>query len=104
MEIMPIASGSTGNAYRVMPRIQSLGAQGYTVIFSTHEPNQALRYANRVLALSGGSVLADGIPETVLTEELLSALYGVGVAVRAVRVEDSEMQVSIPYDRKEGAR
>ena len=99
----PTANLDYGNAFRVMQRIQALGAQGYTVIFSTHEPNHALRYASRVLALSGGSVLADGVPETVLTEELLSALYGVGVAVRSVRVEDSEMQVSIPYDRKEGA-
>ena len=100
----PTANLDYGNAFRVMQRIQSLGAQDYTVIFSTHEPNQALRYANRVLALSGGSVLADGAPETVLTENLLSTLYGVGVAVRTVCVEDSEMQVSIPYDRKEGAR
>ena len=99
----PTANLDYGNAFRVMQRIQALGAQGYTVVFSTHEPNHALRYATRVLALSGGSVLADGVPGAVLTEELLTALYGVGVAVRSVRVEDSEMRVSIPYDLKEGA-
>lgn len=100
----PTANLDYGNAYRVMQRVRSLGAQGHTVIFSTHEPNQALRCANRVLALSGGSVLAEGAPEAVLTEELLTALYGVGVAVRTVCVEDVETRVSIPYDRKEGAR
>jgi len=94
----PTANLDYGNAFRVMQRIRSLGAQGYTVIFSTHEPNHALRYASRVLALSDGGILADGAPETVLTEELLSALYGVGVAVRGVRVEDSELRVSIPHE------
>ena len=62
--------------------VRALGAAGYTVLFSTHEPNQALRCAGRVLALKDGSVLADGRPEDVLTEETLSALYGVPVAVR----------------------
>lgn len=100
----PTANLDYGNAFRVMQRIRALGAQGYTVIFSTHEPNHALRYASRVLALSGGSVLADGAPETVLTEKLLTALYGVGVAVRGVCVEENELRVSIPFERKEGAR
>jgi len=100
----PTANLDYGNAFRVMQRIQTLGAQGYTVVFSTHEPNHALRYATRVLALSGGSVLADGVPGAVLTEELLTALYGVGVAVRGVRVEENELRVSIPFERKEGAR
>ncbi len=100
----PTANLDYGNAFRVMQRIQGLGAQGYTVIFSTHEPNHALRYAGRVLALSEGGVLADGAPETVLTEQLLTALYGVRVAVRGVRVEESELRVSIPYERKDGKR
>ena len=64
----------------------------------------AKAFKAKVEELSGGSVLADGVPETVLTEELLSALYGVGVAVRSVRVEDIEERVSIPFERKEGAR
>lgn len=100
----PTASLDYGNSFRVMRRIQCLGTQGYTVIFSTHEPNQAFRYANRVLALSDGGVLADGRPEEVLTGELLSALYGVGVAVRSVRVEQSEFRVSVPYDEKDGEK
>ena len=97
----PTASLDYGNSFRVMRRIQHLGEQGYTVIFSTHEPNQAFRYANRVLALSNGGVLADGRPEEALTGELLSTLYGVGVAVRGVRVEQTEFRMSVPYDEEE---
>ena len=64
--------------------------------FSTHEPNHAFRYATRALAMKGGSLLGDGAPGNVLTEPLLSALYGVEVAVRRVKVGTQEYAVSIP--------
>ena len=83
-----------------MQRIQALGGAGYTVIFSTHEPNQAFRYANRVLALSGGCVAADGWPDEVLTGELLSELYGVGVAVQNAAAGGAQFRVSIPYEKE----
>ena len=98
----PTANLDYGNSYRVMRRVQDLGERGYTVIFSTHEPNQAFRYANRVLALKGGGVLADGRPDEVLSEALLSQLYGVGVAVRSAEVDGTRFQLSIPYETKEG--
>ena len=50
----PTASLDYGNSFRVMQRIESLSAGGYSVIFSTHEPNQAFRYATKVLALKDG--------------------------------------------------
>ncbi|MGN1001773.1 MAG: ABC transporter ATP-binding protein [Oscillospiraceae bacterium] len=93
----PTASLDYGNAFRVMERIQMLGREGYAVIFSTHEPNQAFRFANRVLALKDGRILADGAPETVLTEETLSALYSVGVAVREVEVGKKQFKLSLPF-------
>lgn len=50
----PTASLDYGNSFRVMQRIEALSAGGYSVIFSTHEPNQAFRYATKVLALKDG--------------------------------------------------
>ena len=96
----PTANLDYGNSFRVMQRIQALGGAGYTVIFSTHEPNQAFRYANRVLALSGGCVAADGRPDEVLTGELLSELYGVGVAVQNAAAGGAQFRVSIPYEKE----
>lgn len=80
----PTASLDYGNSFRVMQRIEALSAGGYSVIFSTHEPNQAFRYATKVLALKDGRVLAFGLPGQVLTPELLQTLYGVPVAVTQV--------------------
>ena len=48
---------------------------------STHDPQHALRFSDRVLALSGGAVAAFGATKEVLTAELLRRLYGVDAAL-----------------------
>ena len=92
----PTANLDYGNSYRVMERVAQLGREGYTVLFSSHDPNHAFRYAARVLALRDGALLADGAPAQVLTESVLSSLYGVNVAVRSVAVGETDYTVSIP--------
>ena len=64
---------------------------------STHEPNQAFRYATKVLALKDGRVLAFGLPGQVLTPELLQTLYGVPVAVTQVQAGSRVFSVCTPY-------
>ena len=93
----PTANLDYGNSFRVMERVRELTRSGMTVIFSTHEPNHAFRYAGRVLALKGGSVLADGVPAEALQEETLSTLYGIDVAVRQTSVGGETIKLSIPY-------
>ena len=93
----PTASLDYGNSFRVMQRIEALSAGGYSVIFSTHEPNQAFRYATKVLALKDGRVLAFGLPGQVLTPELLQTLYGVPVAVTQVQAGSRIFSVCTPY-------
>mgnify|MGYP003815116565 CR=1 FL=1 len=91
----PTANLDYGNRCRVMERVARLGADGYTVLFSTHEPNQAFRYAARVLALRNGGILADGPTDTVLTQQVLTALYGVRVAVREVEAGGRTYRVCV---------
>ena len=76
----PTANLDYGNSCRVMERVKKLGQTGYTIIFSTHDPNQAFSYATKVLALKDGGVMAVGAPEAVLTQAVLSRLYGIPVA------------------------
>ncbi len=92
----PTANLDYGNSFRVMQRVAQLGAGGYTVIFSSHDPNQAFRYATRVLALKNGALLADGAPAQVLTEQTLSELYGIEVAVRPIELGGKTMLTSVP--------
>jgi len=94
----PTANLDYGNQSRVMRRIVSLAKEGYSVILSTHNPDHAFLYANRVLMIQGGRVIADGSPDDVMTESLIRDVYGVDV-----RVEDYENvchchKICIPLD------
>lgn len=73
----PASSLDYGNQLRVLQMARELAAEGYTVILSTHDPQQALRFSDRVLALAEGSVVALGEVGEVLTRDLLRRLYHV---------------------------
>jgi iron complex transport system ATP-binding protein len=75
----PTASLDFGNQGKVMRQIRLLTQQGLGVVFTTHDPNQALRYADRCALLGEGRILAYGKPQDVLTREALAGLYGADV-------------------------
>lgn len=77
----PTASLDFGNQGLVMAAIGALAQQGLAVLFSTHDPNQALRCAHTALLLREGRVLAQGPVDAVVTAEQLGALYGAPVQV-----------------------
>ncbi len=53
---------------------------GLTVVCSLHELNAALEFADRILVLSGGRMLAFGSPEEAFSAEIISEAF----AVRAI--------------------
>ncbi len=75
----PTSSLDYGNQLRVLNVVKDLAGDGYTVLLSTHNPQHALWYADRVLALHEGCVAAFGGVEETLTTELLNTLYGTRV-------------------------
>ena len=77
----PTSSLDYGNQLRVLEQVRALSQQGYTVLLSTHDPQHALRFSRRVLALSGGVVAAEGDTSAVLTPALIRQLYGVSAAL-----------------------
>lgn len=54
---------------------QTAQKRGATLIFSSHQPDLAIRFSDRVIALNEGSVCFDGKPDE-LTPGTLSKLYG----------------------------
>ena len=92
----PTANLDYGNNWRVMERIVSLAAAGYTIIFSTHDPNQAFFHANQVLVMKEGKVIAAGQPHHTLSGALLSHLYGIDALVHEVSLNDEETMVALP--------
>ena len=73
----PTSALDYGNQLRVLQKVSSLSAQGYTILLSCHNPQHALLYAHRVIALADGTICADGAPESALTPALIRRLYGV---------------------------
>jgi iron complex transport system ATP-binding protein len=64
-----------------MREIRALGASGHGVLFTTHDPNHAMRAADRAFLLRQGVHMADGEVRTVLNRAQLEALYGAKLAV-----------------------
>ena len=90
----PSASLDYGNKLRVMETVKTLTHEGYTVIQSTHDPDQAYLYSDQILALYDGKILACGTPRETISSELISTLYGVDVEVCSMHRDD--VRVCIP--------
>ena len=71
----PTASLDFGNQGKVMNEIRALAKSGHGVLFTTHDPNHALRAADRAYLLRDGVRIADGPAAAVLNREQLKALY-----------------------------
>ncbi|MGY2052012.1 ABC transporter ATP-binding protein [Methylobacterium sp. JK268] len=90
----PTASLDFGNQGRVMREIARLRGDGLGVVFTTHDPNQAARIADRALLLRAGTRLGEGPVAEVLEARRLEALYGAPVEV--VRDRESGAAAFLP--------
>jgi ABC-type cobalamin/Fe3+-siderophores transport system ATPase subunit len=75
----PTASLDYGNQSLVLRQVRKLANEGYTVFLSTHNPQHALWYADRAVALLDGTIAAFGTPNEVIDAALIEKLYGVEV-------------------------
>ncbi len=90
----PTANLDYGNQIRVMEQLRRLTGQGYTVVQSTHNPEQAFLFSHSVVAMQDGRVLAEGPPSRVVTEELMEKLYG--AEIRVCSLYGDKVRVCIP--------
>jgi iron complex transport system ATP-binding protein len=75
----PTASLDFGNQGKVMREMRALAASGHGVLFTTHDPNHALRAANRAFLMRDGQRLVEGAVTEVLTRQRLEELYSASV-------------------------
>src|SRR5580693_1996526 len=81
----PTASLDFGNQGKVMYEIRKLRASGHGVLFTTHDPNHAMRAADRAYLLRDGATIAEGAIDAVLGRVQLEALYQAPVELIADR-------------------
>jgi iron complex transport system ATP-binding protein len=78
----PTASLDIGHQQQALDLLDVLReTEGLTLVAAMHDLTLAAQYADRVLLLDAGQVVADGAPADVLTEDALARHYGARVRV-----------------------
>lgn len=90
----PTSALDYGNTVRVLSCVRELAREGYSILQSTHQPDQAFLFADKVLVLADGRVRAYGDPKEVVTESLVADIYGVDV--RICSLYDDRVRVCVP--------
>lgn len=81
----PTAHLDLRNKARVLGVMREMANSGKTVVFSTHDPNEASLVADEVGILNEGRIVGFGPPASVMTEDVLKAIYGAEVAISRVK-------------------
>ena len=77
----PLASLDPGHQIDAMDLLRAEADAGALVIAVLHDLSMAARYCDRLLIVNKGRIVADGTPPTVLTADLLRAVYGIDARI-----------------------
>ena len=80
----PTASLDFANQLLVLTEVRALSREGYTVVQTTHNPEHAYSFSDRILTLKDGEVFRIGRPDEVIVPEVIGALYGMDVDVSSL--------------------
>lgn len=77
----PLAALDPGHQLDVMELLAAEAEAGGLVVAVLHDLTMAARYADRLLLMDQGRIVADGSPRDVLTAERLAEVYGIRASV-----------------------
>lgn len=92
----PTASLDYSNQIMVMETVNKLTKEGYSALFSTHNPEQALMYADSILILDDGASEFVDNPESLLYSSRLSELYGRELYLSVIDTGSNRRIVCLP--------
>lgn len=78
----PTAGLDPRHALDALERLRARADAGRTVIMAIHEVDLALRFADDVVAMRGGRIIASGPTGAVMTDAMLGELYEVHARIR----------------------
>ncbi len=104
----PTSSLDFGNQYNVLEKISLLSRKGMCILMVTHNPDHALLCANKVVMMKDGKMLRKGLPEEIVSEELIQVIYQTKVKIEDIRLTDGRsirVCVHVPFysDQRLGA-
>jgi iron complex transport system ATP-binding protein len=79
----PLAALDPGHQIDVMDLLKGEAKAGSLVVTVLHDLGMAARYCDRLVLMDRGSLVADGAPLDVLTEERLARVYGISARIDA---------------------
>jgi iron complex transport system ATP-binding protein len=92
----PITYLDLAHQVDVLDLVRRLHAErGTTVVMVLHDLNLAARYADTLVAMRDGEIVAQGAPQEVLTEQLLSDVFGLDAKVLPDPVAGTPLVVPI---------
>lgn len=93
----PTANLDYGNQFKVMKTISDLRESGYSIILSTHNPEQALWFSDKVMFLNDNKIMAHGKTSQVMTEENLKNIYDIPIEL----IENNGRKICFPSFKTE---
>lgn len=89
----PTSALDLGHAVEVLHLARNVAATGRTVVMVLHDLTSAARYADSVVAMRDGRVVAHGPPREVVDASLVKRLYGIDARVLAAPDDGSPVVV-----------
>lgn len=70
-----MAGLSAAEVDEMLEIIMDINTQGVTIIMIEHIMRAIMRFSSRVICLDAGAVIAEGVPETIVTDESVRRIY-----------------------------
>ncbi len=83
----PVASLDPRHRFRIMQLIRDHVRNGAGALVVLHDVSLAARFADRLIWMKDGRIVADGSPAETLTESRMAEIYQVHASVDGIRVE-----------------
>lgn len=69
-----------------------------SIIMVLHDLNLACKYSHRIIAIKNGTIVGDGPPSTLITEDAIAKWFGLRVDILWRQQKDISYPVCIPYE------
>lgn len=77
----PTSHLDISNQYNVLKIIKSLKNKGYTIIISTHDPNQVALLDEHIIVLDGSGKISSGETKNIISKKTLKDIYKIDMIV-----------------------
>lgn len=78
---------------------KDLNQQGHTIIAVLHDLNHAARYANHIIAMKNGQMIAQGDPREIVTEQLVEEVFGLKCKIIDDPISHTPLVIPLGRDR-----